>query len=120
MVSISADKLKQLESRAERAEAQAAVSRGEASRAEARILQFDSMLTKLIAACDGRPMAEERNAYSSGYGAIPGLEQLHNLRPTQDEKLEMEIGRLHERIVTLECRLAAARAVAEFAKSHKA
>lgn len=120
MPNVSAAHLKELEHRVEVAEAGTAVARIDAARAEARVVQFDAILTKVIAACDGRPLSESGDRY---YGAVSGSAMNYDVqvtRMTQEERLEQEVALLHQRIVQLECRLAATRAVAEFAKFHKA
>lgn len=113
MPSISQAKLKQLEDDAYRGRL-----------AEERVRSFDEILDKIVRAANGQPLERNRDRDGMGYmGTHHGayLEATGDQpRPSKSERHEREVRDLHDRIAMLEARLAAATAIATFARVHKA
>lgn len=119
MPSISAARLKQLEAEADEQRREADRWRDRAQHAEDRLGQFDAILDKVVRATDGRPLSDnDRGGYGANY---MGSEILGPPRKIKTEERQAEeIRGLNERVVNLESRLAAAKAIASFARAHKA
>lgn len=119
MPSISQAKLNEIEEASCAATASAARERDRANQAAERVRAFDSVLDKIVRAADGRPLTDERNG--GGWLSAPSYGEFDpRFPPSVEERRERDFRELHDRIVGLESRLAAVKAVAQFAKEHKA
>lgn len=120
MPSISQAKLDEMADAHESMARQAHELDQRARQAEERVRTFDAILDKVVRAAQGRPMDDHRD---SGHYANMGayMAEAGSTRKVKTtERQESEIRDLNGRIVDLEARLAAAVAVASFARAHKA
>ncbi len=99
------------EGRMKRAEEDAVILRRQ-------VMAFDSILDKIERAANGQSLAENNNP--AWHGGPPRLGDIPSDRLTDAERQQMELDHLHGRIVRLEVCLAGVKAIAQFAKGHKA
>lgn len=81
---------------------------------------FNKILEKIINASHGMPLNSSRtqnHTYDNGYTT---LSEHQCQPPTEEQLLRKENGLLQDQIRYLEMKLAAVRAIAEFAQEHKA
>lgn len=86
-----------------------------------QIGNFNNILEKIIRAADGLPLTDNSShGYSQTNGYSPHDEQHNCNMPSEIEVLRYQLAILQGQIENLGARLAAVRAVAEFAQEHKA
>lgn len=86
-----------------------------------RCITFDRILDKVLAAANGFPLTSSRNGYEQVNLGGYSDHQPHRCTPFTDQELRQgELEALREQSMMLAERLAAVRAIAEFAKEHKA
>lgn len=117
MASIPQSKLDDLEASLASFQRAAKANEDRAAVAERKVKRFDDILDKIVKAATGRPLTDDLHG---GYYASDSYGSVADPRMTDAERQAMEQERLRERVVSLESRLAAVVAVAQFAKGHKA
>lgn len=89
----------------------------------AQLSTFDEILEKITRAADGWPLINARNGNVAGYDNVgmSRYERPHRCVPFTPEELRQgELEALREQSMMFAERLAAVKAVAQFAKEHKA
>lgn len=89
--------------------------RDKAQFAERRVRAFSDTLDKIVLAAQGRPLVDRGGGYGTVWGEGSVLTASND--SSSRERLETEIRALHEQLAATQARLAAAIAVAQFAKS---
>lgn len=117
---ISKESFEKMNSEVEYLEREMKKERSKKEYLEKMVITFDHILEKIVRAAEGVPLIQDDRSYAMMSNGMH-YEQPHRCTPlTHDEVRLAEVEALHDQVLMLAERLAAVKAVAAFAKEHKA